>query len=227
MEKANNNQKKFDSPFYAIFCIILIICIGIIISPSDSWLSLLILIILYIVVIYFSYKSIKLQKKSDKIVGVLCLIMVSYLIVGSLISLRQPSSRSKARDARRTSDMRQIFAAQEMYYSDNQSFFSTESQKGIPAIGNIMPALKDPLNNNEDFYFWQNNTIALDCDNNDLDLPSGQWFCAYARLENKKINGAECFYGAYFAVSQKETKAQGIKIVCDTEPTVEGDCTCF
>lgn len=92
------------------------------------------------------------------------------------------TGRSRARDAVRQSDIRQLFTAQEMYYEQNGIYFTAPGREGIPEIPNFFPAfIEDPRTPNK-HYIWLDNT-----DDN-------QKFCAYTELEYEK---------AYFAASHK------------------------
>jgi type II secretory pathway pseudopilin PulG len=134
------------------------------------------------------------------------------------------SSRSRARDAKRQSDLRQFISAQEMYYGDSRKYVFTAAKKGLPAIANYLSVLNDPqcpggvCESGAVNYSWQKNNYSLRCNNTKLNQTVGQWFCAYGRMENK----GSCTKVAYFAASH-----QGSKMVCDAEPTITGSCTCF
>ncbi len=106
------------------------------------------------------------------IIGILAAIVLAYM----------GGARSKARDARRQSDVTQVLNAQEMYYDDHESYMATGTAEGIPAIGTFLGALDDPQAGKH--YTWLDN---ISCD---------QSFCAYALLES----------GKYFAVSEKGSK---------------------
>ncbi|MEK7482251.1 MAG: type II secretion system protein [Patescibacteria group bacterium] len=125
-------------------------------------------------------------------------------ILASIVLVSLGGARSKARDAKRQSDMRQIATAQEMYYGDAEKYVTTAlpSTTGTPAIGTYLDILVDPQGPTKG-YNWLANSI---CD---------QFYCAYATLENK----GTCATTRFFAVSQKGTKEQ-----C-TAPN--NGCACF
>ncbi|MFA4998418.1 MAG: DUF1566 domain-containing protein [Candidatus Paceibacterota bacterium] len=106
------------------------------------------------------------------IIGILAAIVLAYM----------GNARSKARDARRQSDVSQVLNAQEMYYSDHESYMATGTTEGIPAIGTFLGSIDDPQTDKH--YTWLDNTS---CD---------QSFCIYTLLES----------GKYFAVSEKGSK---------------------
>lgn len=148
-------------------------------------------------------------------------------ILASIVLVSLSGARSKARDAKRQSDIRQISTAQEMCYDDAgcqaaESYLQAPASEGTPAIGSAtsvyLSALHDPqcpagaCATGAANYKWLANDNAAACD-------SSQAFCAYAKLENK----GSCVT-RYFAVSEKGTKE-----LCETDiPTYgAGDCVCF
>ena len=123
-------------------------------------------------------------------------------ILASIVLVSLGGARSKARDAQRQSDIRQVVTAQEMYYGDMGSYKTAAGATGtIPAIGDYLDELTD------DSYVWLDNT---GCD------PDGSAFCAYAILENE----GNCSTTKYFAGSEK-----GSKEICDTAPS--DGCACW
>jgi prepilin-type N-terminal cleavage/methylation domain-containing protein len=135
-------------------------------------------------------------------------------ILASIVLVSLGGARSKARDAQRQSDMRQIATAQEMYYGDQDAYATAIAQDGTPAIGTYLDALQDPQGTSNP-YKWLNNTGTLD-----TGCTVGGYFCAYATLENK----GSCTTTRYFAVSEKGTKE-----LCDTAVPAYGasDCVCW
>ncbi len=126
-------------------------------------------------------------------------------ILASIVLVSLGGARSKARDAQRQSDMRQVVSAQEMYYGDGAGY-KTAAGNGPPAIGDYLDAVTDPQGTNP--YKWLTNTA---CD------PAGEAFCTYATLENK---GAATTT-RYFAASEKGTK----ELLDDDVPT--DGCACW
>jgi prepilin-type N-terminal cleavage/methylation domain-containing protein len=106
-------------------------------------------------------------------------------ILASIVLVSLGSARSKARDARRQSDIRQIVTAQEMYYGDNEAYVTSATTP--TAIGTYLdPVPTDPKTGSA--YEWIDNS-STGCDDD-------QRFCVYATLES----------GKYFAGSHKGTK---------------------
>ena len=116
-------------------------------------------------------------------------------ILASIVLVSLGGARSKARDAQRQSDMRQIVTAQEMYYNDNEAYL-TSASSSVPDIGTYLDAVSDPGTGT---YVWTDNT---GCD------PLGESYCVYATLENA---GTGCSFDTYYAASEKGTKE-----ICET-----------
>jgi len=103
-------------------------------------------------------------------------LLVVIAIIGTLsgiVLVSLGSARKRARDAVRMSDMRQVVSAQELYYGINEAYFENATQDGIPAIAPYLQALPDPMTAAR--YQWLNNQTCT---------PDGQFFCAYAWLED-------------------------------------------
>lgn len=139
-------------------------------------------------------------------------LLVVIAIIGTLSGIVLVSlggARSKARDANRQSDMRQIITAQEMYYLDNDEYVASSSVDYIPQIGEYLVALYDPQESQGVHYKWVDNTT------------DHQKFCAYATLENV----GDCVDGTtdirYFTSSPNGT---GIYCGSDTEFPTLTDC---
>jgi prepilin-type N-terminal cleavage/methylation domain-containing protein len=128
-------------------------------------------------------------------------------ILASIVLVSLGGARSRARDAQRQSDMRQIVTAQEMYYGSEGDGMYLEAGGGAPpAIGSYLDAVTDPQGTNE--YVWLDNT---GCD------PDGEFFCAYAQMENSGSCDPDT---RYFAASEKGTIE-----ICTTAP--DDGCACW
>lgn len=91
-------------------------------------------------------------------------------ILASIVLVSMGGARASARDATRKADMRQIITAQEMYYGENDAYFTDAGTTWPAAIGTYMP--KTPTDPGTGTYVWINNTT------------DDQKFCAYATLES-------------------------------------------
>jgi prepilin-type N-terminal cleavage/methylation domain-containing protein len=146
-----------------------------------------------------------MKKKGFTLIELLVVIAIIG-ILSSVVLVSLGGARSKARDAKRESDIRQVVSAQEMYYGDSESYFTAGAQTGTPAIGTYLPASDDPQTPTK-HYNWLANTSCT---------PAAQFFCAYATLENK----GNCSTTKYFVASEK-----GAKETCDTAPS--SGCACY
>lgn len=145
----------------------------------------------------------KKKKRGFTLIELLVVIAIIGILAG-IVLVSLGGARSKARDARRQADMRQISTAQEMYYSDQEAY-ATSTANGPPAIGAYLPALTDPQGATNP-YKWLANTTC------------GQAYCAYAKLENPT---GGCASTTFFAVSEKGTKP-----ICATTFPGTG-CACW
>ncbi len=155
------------------------------------------------------------------------LIVIAIIgILAGMVLVATSSSRNRGRDARRASDLRAIQSAQELLFGDDDHY----TQSAIDVAGNLPAAVNgaghqylketvDPLNNDDYKYIWLKNDI--DCGG----LPAGKYYCALAKMEEKK-NCAPDF--RYFVV-----KNGGAKEICENDDYVAGappscaDCLAF
>ncbi len=155
------------------------------------------------------------NKKGFTLVELLVVIAIIGTLSG-IVLVSLGGARKKARDAVRQSDMRQIITGQEIYYADNNAYF-TNAGTAVPAISTYLQAVSDPLNTSPNVYVWTNNIGGLDCDGTNYDASAGQWFCAYATLEESGTNTV------YFVSTQLGSK----KLDLAAAPSVTLGCTCF
>ncbi|MDP3993365.1 MAG: type II secretion system protein [bacterium] len=105
-------------------------------------------------------------------------LLVVIAIIGLLASIVMVSlntARSKARDARRLADMRQLQLALELYFNDNNAYPPTVNNGDLDALNPLVPnyisAIRnDPLNtgstptwawsNQNTYYYWRGNAGA-------------------------------------------------------------------
>ncbi len=121
------------------------------------------------------------------------LIVIAIIgVLASIVLVSMGGARSKARDAVRLADMRQVASAMELYYGDVDAYLS---QAGVPtAIGTYMVVVpKDPKASAS--YGWVTNAA------------DDQKFCMYATMENK----GTCTTTRYYTSSHKGTAE-----ACDT-----------
>jgi len=129
-------------------------------------------------------------------------------ILASIVLVSMGGARSKARDAQRQSDIRQVVTAQEMYYGDQDAYLTAAAQDGIPAIGTYLDALNDPQGATNPYKWLANTTCS----------PASSTFCGFAKLENSGTCGSGV--ARYFAASEKGTKE-----ICTTAPS--NGCACY
>ena len=139
------------------------------------------------------------KKRGFTLIELLVVIAIIGLL-SSIVLVSMGGARSKARDAKRQSDMRQVVTAQEMYYGD-LGYYATSAavSDGTPAIGTYLDAFADTS------YDWLAN-VGCTID--------GANFCAFATLEKK--TGAST---TYFAASEKGTK--------ELYAAPSNGCTCY
>ena len=159
--------------------------------------------------------------KIEFLVSIAIINISMVIVLGILIE-----PRSKARDAIRKYDMGQVSSAQEIYNGNNEKYYvqGVKIRKGTPEIEPYLQILNDPLcpsgfcEKGHPNYNWEANDVSIDCIDNKFDASKGQWFCVWAELENNNY----CSERAYCSAS-----SAGVMIVCDTAPTISGDCTCL
>jgi len=127
--------------------------------------------------------------------ALLATLLLFFLLSMFLMALMPNHSRSKARDARRISDMRQLAGAQVMYFNEAGLYFTCSQTGGdcggsngnYPSfIGNYLKEAPLDPNGNEHCYGGIDNTVA-----------SGR-FCYFANLENTNTAAPGCSDGCDF-----------------------------
>lgn len=158
------------------------------------------------------------NKKGFTLVELLVVIAIIGTLSG-IVLVSLGGARAKARDAVRQSDMRQVSTAEELYYADNGAYFTNAADDGVPAISTYLQSVDDPLGGTT-HYTWANNTGALGCTTDSYNALSGQWFCAYATLEEDSATTGETIY---FVSTHLGTR----KLSLTVAPSTSGGCTCF
>ena len=117
-------------------------------------------------------------------------------ILSSIVLVSLGGARAKARDAKKTSDMRQIITAQQMVMSDDEVYsVAPGSITGVPAISSstteYFAAIVD------DDYGWVVNNVE---DGDKLK------FCAYVVLE--KVSATPLTHTVYYCADHNGTREQ-------------------
>ena len=121
-------------------------------------------------------------------------------ILAGIVLVSMGGARSKARDAKRESDIRQIGIAMEMDYDDNEAYIqATAIPTAIGPTGSeyLKPVPSDPqaAGSCTGSYCWVDNT--------DTGTNTNQSYCAYAVLEKAAATGNTW----YFVTDSKGTRA--------------------
>ena len=159
------------------------------------------------------------NKKGFTLVELLVVIAIIGTLSG-IVLVSLGGARAKARDAVRQSDMRQVVTGEELYYADNEKYFTNDGMgDGIPAISTYLQAIDDPLGGTT-HYTWKNNTALLDCNLPAYDGLINQWFCAYAALEEDSATSENTIYFVSTHLGSK-------KLDLVAAPITTLGCTCF
>ena len=172
MKNNNNGQKKFRSPFFAIIFTLILFLIGII--NLFGPLSLIFCSLFAILAIFFSYKSVQMQRKSDKVIGIFCLAIVSFFIIFGVLFFRTPQpDRNRARSARIQADLSQFRALAELIYNIDGGYNNVcnESEGGYLAE---KTALMDDIKVMSGMITCNNNTSSY-CISSTLPSSPGNW----------------------------------------------------
>ena len=117
------------------------------------------------------------KRQGFTLIELLVVIAIIGILAG-MVLVAMTGSRSKARDARRISDMRQLISAQEMYYGENDKYYQLATMPTV--ISTFLPQVPvDP--NSGSAYSTITNVGATNTNK----------FCYWAGLENgnKTQNG--------------------------------------
>jgi prepilin-type N-terminal cleavage/methylation domain-containing protein len=123
-----------------------------------------------------------MESSKDKAFTLIELLVVIAIIgiLAGMVLVSMSGARSKARDARRLSDMRQLVSAQEMYYGENDSYFISATYPD--SIGTYLSATPNDPSGGTAAYGTIDNTGT------DEEV----FFCYFAELENPNITANGC-----------------------------------
>lgn len=127
-------------------------------------------------------------------------------ILSTMVLVSLGGARTKARDARRESDIRQIILGMELAFSDDERYpQATEAPDTIQSSKRVYldPMPRDPASGSPK-YIWRDNTLGA------VTNCSDQNYCIYVELEEEE---------GYFAGSEK-----GARKVDLEPPLVSGAC---
>lgn len=159
----------------------------------------------------------KTSNKGFTLIELLVVIAIIGILAG-MVLVSMGGARSKARDAKRQSDMRQLISAQEMYYGAKDVYYSTSTMPTAIVDGatSFLTVPADPGGGAATACGASSTYVYCAVDN----TGTPQNFCYYTRLENGITNkgacttAAPCFYmvathaGTFYRTSGPTTLAE-------------------
>ena len=124
------------------------------------------------------------QKKSGFTLIELLVVIAIIGILAGMVLVSMGGARAKARDARRQSDMRQMLAAQEMYYGDYDQYLTYNGTASLippSAIGTYLNPVPTDPGGGSVVACTVANSAFIYCTIDNTATP--QKFCYFARLE--------------------------------------------
>ena len=142
MENNNNYQKKFRSPFFALLSTLALFLVGT--FNFLGFLDVMLCFLFIVLALFFGYKSVNMQRKSDKIVGILCLALTLFFIILNILFFQgiEPD-RDRARSAAIRANLSQFRSLAEMVKSIDGNYDNVCNE----SVGSYLTERTEIMNN--------------------------------------------------------------------------------